>query len=292
MVAFGGHLTGFNVVNYLNRNVDGLLVGRLFGAYQLGLYSKAYQLLLLPLHQINGPMTRVAVPALSRLQHDPERYRTYYHHAILLLCAASMPAVVLLFVTADQAIPLILGRQWVDAVFLFQLLAPAAFIGTFNVATGWVYVSLGQTNRQLRMGSAVAVVTLAAFVIGTRWGVAGVAAACSAAACLTRYPTILYCFRTTPLRAGDLFRAVWQPAVASVLAGAAVYGMRTLWPMPSVHLSLAFAACVAAYGAAYVLIWQAFPQGREALGILTRAIRRPIVARRAKYEPVLTPSAY
>src|SRR5437762_8001519 len=78
MLVFGGNFTGFSVVNYFARNLDNMLIGWWWGAAALGLYAKAYQLLLLPLDQINSPITSVAVPALSRLTDDPERYRQAY----------------------------------------------------------------------------------------------------------------------------------------------------------------------------------------------------------------------
>ena len=71
MLKFGRNLTGFKVVNYFSRNLDNILIGRLWGSVELGLYAKAYQLILLPINQINGPMTAVAMPALSRLQNRP-----------------------------------------------------------------------------------------------------------------------------------------------------------------------------------------------------------------------------
>ena len=78
MLAFGGNLTGFGVVNYFARNLDNLLIGRFWGPAQLGLYARAYQLLLLPIDQMITPITAVAVPALSRLKDSPERYRQAY----------------------------------------------------------------------------------------------------------------------------------------------------------------------------------------------------------------------
>ena len=82
MLAFGGNLTGFNVINYFARNADNLLIGKFWGSGPLGLYSKAYGLLMLPLRQINAPLSAVAIPALSRLKDEPERYRNYYIKAV------------------------------------------------------------------------------------------------------------------------------------------------------------------------------------------------------------------
>jgi O-antigen/teichoic acid export membrane protein len=55
MLAFGGNLTGANVLNYFVRNFDNILIGWYWGAQQLGLYTRAYQLLVIaqPPHEIS-----------------------------------------------------------------------------------------------------------------------------------------------------------------------------------------------------------------------------------------------
>ena len=40
MLAFGGHLMGFDVLNYFTRNFDNVLIGRALGSIALGVYSK------------------------------------------------------------------------------------------------------------------------------------------------------------------------------------------------------------------------------------------------------------
>jgi PST family polysaccharide transporter len=55
LVRFGSRLTGFRLVNHLSRNADDVLVGRFAGAAALGLYGKAYKLLLVPVREIGGP---------------------------------------------------------------------------------------------------------------------------------------------------------------------------------------------------------------------------------------------
>jgi O-antigen/teichoic acid export membrane protein len=76
MLKFGGDVLSFHVVNYFSRNADNLLIGWWWGAAPLGLYEKAYTLLLLPVHQINAPLAAVAVPTLSRTRDDPARFRS------------------------------------------------------------------------------------------------------------------------------------------------------------------------------------------------------------------------
>ena len=59
MLRMGTNLTGFNILNYFTRNFDNVLIGRMLGAGPLGIYSKAYGLLLMPMTQLSAPMTAV-----------------------------------------------------------------------------------------------------------------------------------------------------------------------------------------------------------------------------------------
>jgi O-antigen/teichoic acid export membrane protein len=262
MLAFGGNVAGVSMLASVVRNLDKVLVGWKCSAAPLGLYNVAYQLLLLPMSQINIPLTTVAIPALSRLQSQPDRYRLFYQKGIQLLCAIGMPLVVFMFVAADRLVLTVLGEQWTQSVPIFRVLAPAALVGTFEVTTRWVYISLGQTHRQLRFTAVATAATIAAFAVGLRWGPIGVAAGLSIAVCGLRLPDILYCFRTTPLRTMDLLSVLWRPMLTSAVAGAALYAFNRLvtWS-PSPVISLLIDAAVYAIG--YVLCWLLVPHGRQ-----------------------------
>ena len=72
-VHFGAGVTGFNVANFFARNLDKVLIGRMWGEHVLGLYDRSYKLMLLPIQQINAPLSRVMLPALSRMTDEPDR---------------------------------------------------------------------------------------------------------------------------------------------------------------------------------------------------------------------------
>lgn len=275
MLLFGGNLAGFNIINYVQRHVDAVLVGKIAGSHALGLYGKAFQLLMLPINQVNTPMSNVAVPALSRLQNDPKHYRSYYRKAMEVLTTLTMPIVALLFVVADEVIATLMGPRWADTVPIFRWLAPAAWIGTFHVATGWVYVSLGRTDRQLRMILVVAPITVASYLLGAYlgteyWGegvggALGTAAAGSIATVLLRYPTILYCFKGTPLTQHDLFAAIWRPSVASLTAGAALWAFTFMFSVHG-HETVRLVVETLIFGVLYFACWIGLPGGWRFLG--------------------------
>src|SRR3546814_14240940 len=78
LLHFGRGLAGFNILNFISRNADNVLIGRFTSATQPGYYDRAYKLLLFPLSQINNPVGRVLIPIFSRLVDQPERYRQTY----------------------------------------------------------------------------------------------------------------------------------------------------------------------------------------------------------------------
>ncbi|MGL6339223.1 MAG: lipopolysaccharide biosynthesis protein [Waterburya sp.] len=265
MLAYGGNLTGFSLVNYFSRNLDNLLIGKRWGSEQLGLYAQAYKLLLLPIQQINTPIDGVALPTLSSLQTEPEKYSRYYYKAILLITTLGMPIVAFMFADADKVILLMLGEQWLGAVPLFQFLIPAAFIGTFNVAPGWVYQSLGRTDRQFRIGIVMATITSIIFLVSVNWGAIGVAVAYGLSQPILMIIVIYHCYSGTPLKVRDFALTIARPTLASI--GAALVLMSVdHFLLPSIANSLLslLVDCLL-YGLLYLMIWFILPGGKKTL---------------------------
>jgi PST family polysaccharide transporter len=206
MLTFGRDVTGFQIVNYLSRNVDNLLIGRYYGAFQLGIYSKAYSLLLLPLNQIALPFSSVAVPALSRLNEDPERYRAAYLRMLQMVCFLSMPIAAFTVGAADWVVRLVLGPQWDAAAHVFRLLGIFALVQPVYSTIGWLFVSQGRARAQLSSGVIGSTGSVLAIVAGLPWGAVGVAASFSIFSALVRTPyTIWVVGREGPVRARHLY---------------------------------------------------------------------------------------
>ena len=126
LFSFGKHVTGFNVVNYWARNGDNLLIGRFVGAGELGLYNRAYMLMLMPVTQVTGVLGRVLLPVFSAMQDDPARLRL----AVLRVSRASgvlfFPLVLGLAATAHNFVLVAFGPRWRGAIPLVAILAVAA----------------------------------------------------------------------------------------------------------------------------------------------------------------------
>ncbi|QIR37810.1 lipopolysaccharide biosynthesis protein [Tolypothrix sp. PCC 7910] len=226
MLAFGGNLTGFSTINYFARNLDNVLIGKYWGTQQLGLYAKAYQLLLLPLRQISEPITGVVIPSLSRLQSEPEQFRNYYLKALSIIAFLTMPIIVFMIVASEEIIGLILGSQWSGAIVLFRLLSVSALFQPIWNTFGWLYISRGQTDRMLKWGVFSSSIIVASFLIGLPYQASGVALSYAVTILLLIFPGIYYAIKGTSITLIDVIQALKQPFISSLIAGAVIIGIK------------------------------------------------------------------
>lgn len=226
MLKFGGYLTAVNVVNYSCRNVDNVLIGWFWGAASLGLYQKAYSLLMLPISQVNTPISGVAVAALSRIQSDPGRFRRYFLGGYSIAASIVLPIIIAAIVFSEDIVRFVLGDQWVGASAIFRFLAPAALIGALLNPFGWLFVSSGRADRQLRAGLVWAPLIILSFAAGLRYGPEGVAIGYSIMSALLAIPLSLYAVRGTSVRVKDLASALTRPIIAGVLTALAAVALQ------------------------------------------------------------------
>lgn len=175
LLGYGGNLMGTQLIGYATRNLDSLIIGYRFGAESLGLYSKSYQLSMLPLNQINAPATTIALPVLSRLQHEPQRYRQFLLHGQTVMLHVIVGLLSFAAAMAEPLILLVLGPQWTPAVPIFRILAVAGIFQAASYASYWVFLSKGLTGLHLRFTLLSRPVLMACILLGALWGMPGVA---------------------------------------------------------------------------------------------------------------------
>ena len=260
---FGINITGFNVVNYFSRNLDNILIGRFCGASSLGLYSKAYNLLMLPITNLRDPLNAILLPALSSFQKDSKQYRSYYKKYISIVAFISMPLIVFLFICSENIIILVLGKQWLGVSRIFEILAIAAIIQPAASSRGTILLSLGRGQRYFRWGLFNAAATVISFIIGISWGAVGVATAYVFENYLILYPSLCYVYRDTPIRVSDFFGSIMTPAILSLIMGFSGIILKTYLVEKSdfVVILSSFLVCTTVY----FLGWVVIPGGRGRL---------------------------
>jgi O-antigen/teichoic acid export membrane protein len=272
MIRFGGILTLNGFVIYIASNFEKVLLGRFWGVDALGIYGRAYQLANIPSENLNWAAGEVAFSALSRLQNDPSRLKSYFLKGYSLVLAMTLPVTIVCALFADDVILVALGPKWMAATPIFRLLAPTMLVFAIANPLSWLVCSLGMVGRNLKMGLVIAPIMIASYIIGLPHGPRGVAFAYSSVMMLWLIPVIAWSVHGTVVSLRDVLLTVARPTAASIgAAGLALvvrvtYG-HSLSPLP--RLAIESTVYVATFLGLLV-----FATGQKALYLdLLRGIR-------------------
>jgi O-antigen/teichoic acid export membrane protein len=181
LLGFGlGHSMA-QVGTVLSQQGDNLVVGRWLGPAALGIYGRAYNLMVLPAGVFGKIVNRVLFPVMAQVQDEPHRLAGAYERVLAIVALMSLPVSAFLWVVAPEFIPVLLGPAWTSVVLPFRLFTigllfrmSSKISDVLSNATGVVYA------RALLQWTYAVLVVLGA-ILGQRWGVGGVAVAVSLA---------------------------------------------------------------------------------------------------------------
>lgn len=235
LFGYSASVLGFDSVNYWARSLDRLLIGRFIGADGLGIYSRAYNLMLLPLSQVSRIVGGVMFPAMSAIQDDRPRVKRAYLKAIGMIGFITFPMMVGLFVLADHFILALLGPEWAATIPILKLFCWVGLIQSILSTVGWIYISLGKTKLYFVMGVIGTVLCLVGFVIGIHWGLMGVVYAYSLTTLIVVYPFFLVPGRLIGLSFMEALSNLSPAFFCSLAMGAVMWGCGRLFPPGTNH---------------------------------------------------------
>lgn len=265
LLTFGGHFTGTNLLNFFGRNVDNILIGKFWGAAQLGLYSRAYQLLLLPLQQILNPVAAVALPALSRLTDAPDRYRKAYLSIIEKMAMITMPAVTLACVVSDWLVTFVLGPRWEESGRIFMFLGIGAIMQPITRTSYWLFATQDRTREMVNWGAVSTAISIGSILLGLYWGAIGVAITYGLTELLIITPLMFwFTGRRGPVRTLDFYKTLFPSfcAAAAVLV-TAIVARQYLSRLDAAAARLAIAGTLGIF--VTLAVFLVMPKGRNGL---------------------------
>jgi PST family polysaccharide transporter len=229
LISFGASFAGTQIISYLTRNIDSLLIGKVWGSSSLGYYDRAYNLVVLPLTQINTPMSRVAVPVLARIAEEKDRFVSYLRRAQLVALYVTCSIFAVLFALGTPLVTTVLGEQWAPAGPILSILAISGIFRSLVQVVYWVYMSQGLAGAQLRFYLVAQPLLVGVIACGVPFGPLGVAVAVSIGYALFWIASLAWVRRVTKLKLGVLYSdALRALGLIAVPMGAAAFGARLL----------------------------------------------------------------
>ena len=229
LIRFGGTLTFNGLVLYIANNFEKVLLARFWGAEALGIYGRAYQLVNIPTENLNSAVGEVAFSALSRVQDDAQRLKSYFLKGYSIVLALTLPITAACALFADDLVRVMLGPKWASAAPIFRLLAPTVFVFAVANPLSWLVLSLGMVRRSFKMTLVISPILIGAYVLGLSHGPKGVAFAYSTVLLLWVIPVIFWSIRGTTIAFSSILGVIARPLASSILAGAFAFASRMLY---------------------------------------------------------------
>jgi len=279
MMNFGIGMAGTQLVGYFNNYIDTLTIGFRIGPEALGVYDRAYQVLMKTINQFRNPTMGVAVPILSRLEPGSDAAGRMLVRGQIALGYTIVAGAAFAAGASDPIIELALGPQWAASKPVFAVLAIAAGLQTVGFVAAWVFVSRGLTSRYFFFSAGSLAVRVVLVLVGSRWGIVGVAVGYAAAPAIAMPLGYVLLARWTALPLRALLQGAVRVVACATLSGAGTFLLQRelAWLPPAVQLI----SCMPAAVLVYVVLAVASKPVRSDLVVVVAFARAALSARRS-----------
>jgi O-antigen/teichoic acid export membrane protein len=172
---FSSYLSATKFLSYFTKKGDLFLIGKILGDYQLGLYSKGYQLTVKMLKTINGIIIGVLYPSLSKIKNDDLKLRRSFisvSHTMI-----SIYGFITLFgsLFSYEIVKILLGDKWIELSILMPVFLLLSLILSLGSVCSHYIKAIGESKKIFNISIITTTATIFAFIIGIKWGIMGVA---------------------------------------------------------------------------------------------------------------------
>jgi O-antigen/teichoic acid export membrane protein len=250
-----------NIAWYTYDNADFGVAGRVLGAVPLGNYTVAWSISSAPVEKIANLIANVTPSYFSALQTDKAELRRYVVRLTEVLSLVTVPASIGLVLTADFLVPVLLGPKWLGVVAPLRLLG--LFVAARSIATILpnLLIAIGDARFVMWVSICAAVIMPVAFLVGSRWGTSGIAAAWVIAYPLITIPTLARVMMRTGL-SWKVYAYAITPAVTASAVMVCVSLIVRFLLRSQTRSAVGLAALIVASATSYVCALLAFHYAR------------------------------
>lgn len=231
------------VAGYIYANADFAVAGRALGAVPLGNYSIGWGIASVPVDKISSLFTGVTPAFFSAIQNSKSELRRYLLRLTEALSLVTIPASIGIALVADSLVLVFLGPKWKDAVGPLRLLS--VFVGVRSVAVLLtnLLTSIGEARFVMWFTTGLAAVMPVAFIVGSYWGINGIATAWMIVYPTALIPLYIRTFDRLEMRPKDYLAAIMPALSASGSMTICVLAIRfvflsTVRPLPNLLLTV------------------------------------------------------
>jgi O-antigen/teichoic acid export membrane protein len=249
---FGGNVTITRILWFWYSEADTIIAGKLLGKELLGFYSVAMNLATFPAYKLSAIINQVSFPAFARMQHDREKCAASFLLAVRLLSFAVFPVLWGMSSVAPEIVQVLLGEKWLATIVPLQLLAAIMPVHMFAPFMNTAAIGIGRADISTRQVLTASLVMPVAFIIGSQWGLIGLALAWVFAFPAVFAVALMLFLPAIGLRVRDMLKAMAPPVLISAGMYVVVAAVRIALGSDAndvARLAVLVFAGMAAYGA-------------------------------------------
>lgn len=273
---FGKFATGIYIVAQFGKGAPELVLGRVGGLVDVGLFSRARGLVEMFTRLAMRPVMQVCLPYLARADREAGSMSVAYLRGVTYLTAIGWPVVGFMGLAAYAAIRMVYGDQWVSAVPAAQVLCLACCVELPFILSREALLARGEARRASGLQLQLVALQLIGLAAVVPWGMMGVAYGLLAAAVAGLLVAQWHLKKTIGVSFADLGRACLPSAMLSLVVLGPLAAM--LWLVPiGEHNYLRYgliggSACALLW--VFGLRWLRHPLWAELSGPLQRGLAR------------------
>lgn len=170
-----GSYFGNGILFYINSSLDLLLVGRILGASMLGQYQNARSLTDEIRSRMVQPLQRVLFPAFSALQNDHDKFSEGILRSARLLALIFIPVGFGVAAVAPELVTVLYGEQWLPMIPILQVISIAVGLSAPATVSTPIFNATNRVTLSFKLYSIQTAVAIAFMLVGSQWGLMGVA---------------------------------------------------------------------------------------------------------------------
>lgn len=173
LLAYGSKMSVISFFEFIYTELATLLIGRVLGAYRLGIYNRAFMLVNLPMYNLTRTVSRVVFPSFSQLQSENDKLARVYLSSTTLLATLIIPVCLGIMVAAPEIVYVVLGDQWGEAIPVLQVLSLAIPLSFITMFAGIVCDAKAVLNWKIVITITLIVVISGLFFLLKDYGLVG-----------------------------------------------------------------------------------------------------------------------
>jgi len=139
---------GSQLANYINRDFDIILIGKLFSTDILGGYNLAKQLVFRPAQVINPILVKVASPTLAKFQDDIKALKKNYLRLVSIVSSINIPVYIVIILFAPLIVQIMYGQGFENIIILVRILCLYMIFRAIGNPIGSLVIATGRTDLE------------------------------------------------------------------------------------------------------------------------------------------------